>query len=117
VRVLLVDDSEVYRSTMELVLGREPDLEVVGTTSDGATARRLAREVEPDVVVLDFRLPGEDGSAVTAALLADRADLSVLCLTAAATAQERADVLAAGAAAVVEKGDLDTLLAAIRDLG
>ena len=117
VRVLLVDDSEVYRSAMELVLRREPDLEIVGTAADGAHARVQARDLEPDVVVLDFRLPGGDGSTVAAELIADRPELTVLCLTAEATTQERADVLAAGAAAVVEKGDLEALLAAIRSFG
>jgi DNA-binding NarL/FixJ family response regulator len=114
VRVLLVDDSEVYRQTMELVLEREHDIEVVGTAADGHDAIRLAGELRPDVVVLDYRLPGGDGADVAAALLAERGDLTVLCLTAEATAQERDRVLAAGAAAVVEKGDLDALLHAIR---
>jgi DNA-binding NarL/FixJ family response regulator len=66
------------------------------------------------VVVLDYRLPGAHGAEVTAALVDSRADVAVLCLTAEATPHERAGVLAAGARAVVEKGDLEALLDAIR---
>jgi DNA-binding NarL/FixJ family response regulator len=117
VRLLLVDDSDVYRQTIELVLAREPDIEVVGSAADGTGGRRLSLEARPDVVVLDYRLPGEEGSAVAAGLLADRPDVAVICLTAAATPQERSEVLEAGAAAVVEKGDLEELLAAIRAAG
>jgi DNA-binding NarL/FixJ family response regulator len=113
-RILLVDDSDVYRATMDLVLGREPDLEVVGTASDGEEGRRLSRDLEPDVVLLDYRLPGGDGSDATRALLRDRPGLRVVCLTAEATPEERSGVLAAGAAAVVEKGDLGALLRAVR---
>ena len=116
IRLLLVDDSEVYSQTMELVLGREPDLEVVATAEDGETALRVCEEADLDLVLLDFRLPGADGAAVTASVHAGHPGVRVVCLTAEASPEERAAVLAAGASAVVEKGDLEELLRAIREV-
>jgi DNA-binding NarL/FixJ family response regulator len=115
VRVLLVDDSDVYRSTMELLLGRQAGLEVVASVRDGAAALRACAEHAVDLVLLDYRLPGADGTSLTRTLREERPELTVLCLTAEATPDERAAVLRAGATAVVEKGDLDVLLQAIRD--
>jgi DNA-binding NarL/FixJ family response regulator len=116
VRLLLVDDSEVYRSTMELVLGRERGIEVVATAHDGETALRLCRELDVELGLLDLRLPGSDGTGGTEALRAEHPDVPVVCLTAEASPEERSAVLDAGAAAVVEKGDLERLLDTIRAL-
>lgn len=115
-RVLLVDDSDVYRSTLELLLGVEEEIEVVGTAADGAEALSACAAGPVDVVLLDFRLPGADGVSVTCELRERHPQVTVVCLTAAATPDEREAVLAAGAAAVVEKGDLPALLAAIREV-
>jgi DNA-binding NarL/FixJ family response regulator len=116
VRLLLVDDSDVYRSTMELLLGREPGLEVVGTAADSDTALRVCRELDVDLVLLDYRLPDADGTGVTSVLAREHPDVTVVCLTAEASSDERARVLRAGAAAVVEKGDLEALLCTIREV-
>ncbi len=115
-RVLLVDDSDVYRSTLELLLGAEEDIDVAGTAADGPEALSACAAGLVDVVLLDFRLPGADGASVTTALRERHPELSVVCLTAAATPAEREAVRAAGAAAVVEKGDLPALLAVIREV-
>ena len=64
IRVLLVEDSDVYRASLVFLLGRFDDLDVVGAVADGNSALRLARELRPDVVVLDYRLPDRDGSEV-----------------------------------------------------
>ena len=109
-KLLLVDDSDVYRSTLELLLGREPGLEVVAVAPDAETALRLCDEHEVDVVLLDYRLPDADGASVTASIVASHPHVTVVCLTAEASEEERTAVLAAGAAAVVEKGDLAELV-------
>jgi DNA-binding NarL/FixJ family response regulator len=114
IRLLLVDDSEIYRSTMELLLGREPELEVVATAADSDAALRACGELDVDLVLLDYRLPGTDGTGVTSALASEHPDVTVVCLTAEASPDERARVLRAGASAVVEKGDLEALLRTIR---
>ncbi len=104
VRVLLVEDNEVYRSTLSLLLHGRDGIEVVGELGDGSEAVRLVAGLAPDVVVVDYRLPGLQGDEVTAALLAALPSAAVVCLTAEATAEERALVSAAGAAALLEKG-------------
>ena len=115
VRLLLVDDSDVYRSTMELLLARQPGLEVVASVPDGPGALRACEERNVDLVLLDYRLPGADGTELTRTLVAAHPGLSILCLTAEASTDEREAVRAAGAVGVVEKGSLDDLLRAIRE--
>lgn len=61
IRVLLVDDEAMVRVGLRMVLTAEPDVEVVGEAADGAAAEALAREVQPDVVLMDVRMPGVDG--------------------------------------------------------
>lgn len=104
VRVLLVEDNDVYRSTLELLLAQQSDLDVVGAAADGHAGVTAAAELAPDVVLMDFRLPGLDGAEATVAVKSAHPDAVVICLTAEATEDDRRAVLAAGAAALVEKG-------------
>lgn len=113
-RVLLVEDNEVYRSALELLLGLQPGLEVVGAVGSGDEAARAAVSLRADVVLMDFRLPGLDGAAATRGVI-ESSGAKVVCLTAEATAEEREEVVRAGAVALVEKGGaIDALAAAIR---
>lgn len=120
VRVLLVEDNDVYRSTLELLLAQQGDLDVVGAVADGHAGVAAAAELAPDVVLMDFRLPGLDGAEATAAVKAAHPEAVVICLTAEARDDDRDAVLAAGAAALIEKGtttaDLaDAVRSAFRD--
>ncbi|MFC7326621.1 response regulator [Marinactinospora rubrisoli] len=65
IRVLLADDQQMVRTGFRYMLNAEPDIEVVAEAGDGVTALRLAREVRPDVSLLDIRMPGLDGLEVT----------------------------------------------------
>jgi DNA-binding NarL/FixJ family response regulator len=114
VRLLLVEDNDVYRSSLELLLGLQADLEVVGAVGTGDAAAAAATDLAPDVVVMDYRLPGLDGAAATRAVIAS-SGAAVVCLTAEATPEEREEIVDAGAVALVEKGGpIETLAAAIR---
>ena len=114
IRIVLVEDNEVYRSSLELLLGLQAGLEVVAAVSSGADAADAAASAHADVVVMDYRLPGLDGTGATRAVR-ERSRAAVVCLTAEATADERAAVLEAGAATLVEKGgSIDVLADAIR---
>jgi DNA-binding NarL/FixJ family response regulator len=114
VRVLLVEDNEVYRSTLELLLDGREGLEIVGSVADGREAAAAAERLEPAVVLMDFRLPGLDGAGATAAVLAAAPNAAVLCLTAEATDADRQAVLDAGAVGLIEKGrSIDDLVQAI----
>ncbi|MDP3949723.1 response regulator transcription factor [Microbacterium sp.] len=81
IRVLLVDDQELIRVGFRLVLEAEPDMVVAGEAADGDEAIRRARELTPDVVLMDIRMPGLDGIAATEAIVSSMPDTRVLVLT------------------------------------
>ena len=81
IRVLLVDDEELVRSGLRLILSTEPDLEVVAEAADGEQALALAELHRPDVVMLDIRMPGLDGIEVARRLAASGSAARVVVLT------------------------------------
>jgi DNA-binding NarL/FixJ family response regulator len=83
IRVLIADDQDDVRSAFTVILDAQPDMTVVGAAADGTAAVELARHLRPDVVLVDIRMPGLDGLAVTRRLAGpDVADpLRVLVVT------------------------------------
>jgi DNA-binding NarL/FixJ family response regulator len=81
IRVLLVDDQHLIRAGLRMLCAAEPDLEVVGEADNGRDAILLAARLAPDVVVMDLRMPGVDGTAATSRILADRPGTRVVVLT------------------------------------
>ncbi len=65
IRVLIADDEQLMREGLALIVGLQPDMEVVGEAADGAEALRLVDELAPDLLLLDVRMPGLDGLEVT----------------------------------------------------
>ena len=115
-RIVLVEDNDHFREALELLLGMRPDVEVVASVRDGAEAVSAAGEHEPDVVLMDYRLPGLDGVQATAAVRAAFPEIAVVCLTASANARELAALYEAGASACLTKDrELDEIVDAIRE--
>lgn len=81
IRVLIVDDHELLREGLKSLLSREEDMEVVGEAAGGHEAIALARNLRPDVVVLDARLPDVDGVEVCRQLQEEMPEVAVLMLT------------------------------------
>jgi DNA-binding NarL/FixJ family response regulator len=109
IRVLLVEDSDVYRDSLVFLLGTRADIDVVAGVADGASALRAYREHEPDVVVLDYRLPDVDGGSVAAEI-----DSAVVFLSASAGRDEYDAASSAGAALVRKDEGIDALVRAVR---
>ncbi len=80
-RVLVVDDDPLVRSALTLMLGGQADLEVVGEAADGAAGLKRARELRPDVVLMDIRMPVLNGLEATRELLGDADPPRVIVLT------------------------------------
>lgn len=80
-RVLVVDDHPLYRDGLVTAIAAMPDVEVVGDAADGAEAVRIARELEPDVVVMDLHMPELNGIEATRQMVTDRPATAVLVLT------------------------------------
>jgi DNA-binding NarL/FixJ family response regulator len=115
VRVALVEDNKVFREALELLLGLRSDVEVVASVENGNDVVALCTEHEPDVVVMDYRLPGLDGVQATAAIRQECPDVAVVCLTASANVREMEALQAAGAVACLTKDkELDEIVEAIR---
>jgi len=114
IRVLIVDDHPVVRQGLAALLSVQDDMVMAGEACDGPTAISLAGSLAPDVVLLDLKLPGQDGLAVLPEL-AGR--FRVLVLTSATDPQWAARALREGASGVVYKDiDPDALVRAIRSV-
>jgi DNA-binding NarL/FixJ family response regulator len=116
VRVVLVEDNDTFRETLELLFGMRKEIEVVASIETGDKAPPIVADVKPDVVLMDYRMPGLNGAEATRAVLDAYPATSVVCLTASVSAQEITEVLAAGAVACVTKEqDFDRLVATIQE--
>ena len=81
IRVLIADDQTLVRDGFRMILDAQEDIEVVGEAADGIEAVAKARELRPDVVLMDVRMPNRDGLDATRALLRELPDIHVLILT------------------------------------
>ena len=117
-KIVIADDHVLVREGLKMLLGAEPDLEVVADTGDGAAVEALVRKLSPTLLLLDLELPGKSGIEVAAAIKADASlACKVLVLTGNLKAETVSRALAAGADGyVVKSEDADELLRGVRSV-
>ncbi len=115
VRIVVADDHDVVRSGFASLLDTQPEFTVVGTARDGAEAVRIGRELEPDVVLMDVRMPGMDGIEATRRLTGAGTDVRILILTTFDLDDYVYEALRAGASGFLLKDvTAETLFHAVR---
>jgi DNA-binding NarL/FixJ family response regulator len=115
IRVLVVDDHDLFRAGLSQLLGAEPDIEVVAQASGGRMAVRLAGELSPDVVLMDVRMPDLGGPEATREILARDGSIRVVALTVVSEDADVAEVVGAGACGFLAKDTpIDGVLVAVR---
>lgn len=115
IRVLIVDDHTLFRSGIKLVLQRQEGFEVVGEAGDGLEGVKRAKQLKPDVVLLDLHMPGTNGLEALRLLQDDAPLAQVVMLTVSEDAEDLVDALRSGARGYLLKNiETDFLLDAIR---
>jgi DNA-binding NarL/FixJ family response regulator len=119
IRVVIADDQNLIRSGLRMILDTQPDIEVVGEAQDGDAAVELVRSLQPDVALMDIRMPGSDGLAATKSISGDPASsqTKVVMLTTYDLDEYLFDALQAGAAGFLLKAvSPEDLIRGVRDV-
>ena len=115
IRVLIVDDHAVVRRGLEQLINSAPDLEIVGSATDGEEAVQMSAERTPDVILMDLSMPVLDGTEATRQIVAARPGVHVVVLTSFDDQRRILDALGAGATGYLLKdAEPDEVLSAIR---
>jgi two-component system response regulator NreC len=115
IRLLIADDHIIVRSGLRLLLGAEPDIEVVGEAIDGAEVLALAEKLQPDVILMDIVMAGMDGMEATRQIKNRWPNMQVLVLTMHRSDEYFFEMLKAGASGYVLKGaETEDLMRAVR---
>jgi two-component system NarL family response regulator len=117
IRVLLVDDHQLFRRGVASLLSGREDIEVVGEASNGAEAVERARELMPDVILMDIKMPELDGLAATKQLKAEMPYVRIMMLTVSETDEDLFEAIKAGASGYLLKNvDPDYLVACVQQV-
>lgn len=117
IRILLADDHAVVRQGFRLILGQQPDLEVIGEAANGADAVRLAHELNPNLVIMDIGMPGINGVEATRRIIENNPECRILILSMHKDAVYVRETLRAGAKGYLLKESIDNdLLRAVRSV-
>ena len=115
IRILIADDHSVVRQGLRMFLALDPELAVIGEAADGAEAVRMARELNPDVVLMDMLMPVMDGVAATAAIRRELPETEVIALTSVLEDEKVIGAVRAGAIGYLLKDtEADDLRRAIK---
>jgi DNA-binding NarL/FixJ family response regulator len=117
IRILLADDHRILREGLRSLLAQQPDFTVVGEASDGETVVALARELRPDLVIMDVVMPGVDGIAATRQIRAECPDTRVIALSMHSDRRFVSEMVRAGALGyLVKDSAFEELTQAVRSV-
>ncbi len=115
IKILLVDDHTLFRSGMKLLLQRNPEFEIVGEASDGLEGVKRAKQLKPDVVLMDLNMSGLSGLEAMQLIVEDMPEVAVLMLTVSEEAEDLSTALKNGARGYLLKNiEADYLTHAIK---
>jgi DNA-binding NarL/FixJ family response regulator len=115
IRVLVVDDHDLFRTGLASLLDSQPDIEVVAQASSGRAGIQLAEEMRPDVILMDLRMPDVEGPAATREILDRTPDIRVVALTVVSESSAVEAAMEAGACGFLAKDTpIDSVAAAVR---
>jgi DNA-binding NarL/FixJ family response regulator len=115
IRVLVVDDHDLFRAGLASLLAAQPDIEVIGQASGGRMGVRLADELHPDVVLMDVRMPDLEGPDATREILDRHPSTRIVALTVVSDDSDVAAVVEAGASGFLAKDTpIDAVVLAVR---
>lgn len=116
IRVLIADDHTMVRRGLAVFIKAFDDLELVGEASDGAEAIEKCRDLEPDVILMDLKMPGQDGTQATRQIKRERPETQIVALTSFVDEELVQAALKSGAVGYMMKNaTIDELADAIRD--
>ncbi len=114
-RVLIVDDHLTFRNGLKAVINHQADMEVIGEAENGQKAVAMTRELLPDIILMDVKMPVMNGAEATRRILAEMPGMKILALSIYADEEFMAGMMHAGALGFILKGcDSEDLCAAIR---
>jgi DNA-binding NarL/FixJ family response regulator len=111
IKVMIVDDHRIMREGLRAMLEREPDIKVVGDAANGLLAQPLARDLAPDVIIMDVNMPELNGIDATQQINAELSEVRIIALSMHADRRFVLNMLKAGAAGYMLKDDAFTNLA------
>jgi DNA-binding NarL/FixJ family response regulator len=115
IRVLIVEDNATFRETLHLLFQLRPEISVVASVASGNEAVAACEEHEPEVVLMDYRMPGMNGAEATRAVRAACPKTNVVCLTASVTDAEIDELARAGVVRCLTKDEgFDEIVEAVR---
>ena len=115
-KIIIADDHQIVRMGLASIFAKISDISVIGEARNGIEAVKLARELKPDVILMDLMMPKKNGVQATLEILAENPDAKILILTTFGTADEVRQALDAGAVGVIVKDTLhEQLIAAVKN--
>jgi two-component system response regulator NreC len=117
IRVIIADDHTIFRSGLNMLLSSEPDINVIGEAEDGQSAIQLAKELNPDVILMDIGMPELNGIEATERIKLETPDINILVLTMHRSDEYFFKMLEAGASGYILKGaETSELINAVRSV-